>query len=195
MGKIIGIDLGSTFSAVAVMEGGAPIIIANSEGQRTTPSIVGFSNGDRKVGSPAKRQQITNSKNTVSLIKRYIGEKYDNLTNEIKRSSFNVIKGSNGNPLIEIDSRKYTPQEISAMILQKMKQTAEDHLGYEVSRAVITVPAWFNNEQRQATKEAGEIAGFVVERVVNEPTAAALAYGLDKQNRDMKIAVFDFGGK
>jgi molecular chaperone DnaK len=194
MGKIIGIDLGSTFSAVAVMEGGSPVIITNSEGQRTTPSIVGFVNGERKIGSPAKRQQVTNSKNTVSLIKRFMGEKYDKLGDEIKRASFKVSKGDNGNPLVEIDGRKYTPQEISAMILQKMKQTAEDYLGQSVDRAVITVPAWFNNEQRQATKEAGEIAGFKVERIVNEPTAAALAYGLDKQNKDQKIVVFDFGG-
>jgi molecular chaperone DnaK len=194
MGKIIGIDLGSTFSAVAVMEGGSPVIITNSEGQRTTPSIVGFVNGERKIGSPAKRQQVTNSKNTISLIKRFMGEKYDKLSEEIKRSAFKVSKADNGNPLVEIDGKKYTPQEISAMVLQKMKQTAEDYLGQTVDRAVITVPAWFNNEQRQATKEAGEIAGFKVERIVNEPTAAALAYGLDKQNKDQKIVVFDFGG-
>jgi len=194
MSKIIGIDLGTTFSAVAVMEGGVPVIIANSEGQRTTPSIVGFLDNERKVGAPARRQQVTNSKNTVSSIKRFIGEKYDNLSAEIKRTPYEVVKGSNGNPVVKIDGREYTPQEISAMILQKMKQTAEDYLGQEVNRAVITVPAWFNNEQRQATKEAGEIAGFTVERIVNEPTAAALAYGLDKQNKEMKIVVFDFGG-
>jgi molecular chaperone DnaK len=194
MGKIVGIDLGTTFSAVAVMEGGSAVIIANSEGQRTTPSIVGFLDGERKVGSPAKRQQVTNSKNTVSSIKRFIGEKYDNLTDEIKRTPYNVIKGANGNPVVVIDGKEYTPQEISAMILQKMKKTAEDYLGVEVTGAVITVPAWFNNEQRQATKEAGEIAGFVVERIVNEPTAAALAYGIDKQKEEQKIVVFDFGG-
>ena len=194
MGKIIGIDLGTTFSAVAVMEGGSPVIIANSEGQRTTPSIVGFIGTERKVGSPARRQQVTNSKNTVSSIKRYIGEKYDNLTTEIKRTPYKVVKSGNGGPVVDIDGKQYTPQEISAMVLQKMKQTAEDYLGQTVDRAVITVPAWFNNEQRQATKEAGEIAGFKVERIVNEPTAAALAYGLDKQNKEMKIVVFDFGG-
>ena len=194
MGKIVGIDLGTTFSAVAVMEGGSPVIIANSEGQRTTPSIIGFIGTERKIGSPARRQQVTNSKNTVSSIKRFIGEKYDNLSDEIKRTPYKVIKGSNGSPVVEIDGKQYTPQEISAMILQKMKQTAEDYLGQTVDRAVITVPAWFNNEQRQATKEAGEIAGFKVERIVNEPTAAALAYGLDKQNKEQKLVVFDFGG-
>ena len=194
MGKIIGIDLGTTNSAVAVMEGGNPIIIANSEGQRTTPSVVGFVNGERKIGSPAKRQAVTNTKNTVSAIKRFMGEKYDNLSSEDKRVSYIVEKTSNGNPVVKIEDRQYTPQEISAMVLQKMKQTAEDYLGCEVTGAVITVPAYFNNEQRQATKEAGEIAGLKVERIVNEPTAAALAYGLDKQNKDMKIVVFDFGG-
>lgn len=194
MSKIIGIDLGTTFSAVAVMEGGVPVIIANSEGQRTTPSIVGFIDTERKIGSPAKRQQVTNSKNTVSSIKRFIGEKYDSLSEEIKRTPYEIVKGSTGNPVVKINGREYTPQEISAMILQKMKQTAEDYLGTEVNRAVITVPAWFNNDQRQATKEAGEIAGLIVERIVNEPTAAALAYGLDKQNKEMKIVVFDFGG-
>lgn len=176
------------------MEGGVPVIIANSEGQRTTPSIVGFIESERKVGSPARRQQVTNSKNTISSIKRFIGEKYDNLSDEIKRTPYTVAKGSNGTAVVKIGEKEYTPQEISAMILQKMKQTAEDYLGQEVDRAVITVPAWFNNEQRQATKEAGEIAGFKVERIVNEPTAAALAYGLDKQNKEMKIVVFDFGG-
>ena len=193
-GRIVGIDLGTTFSAVAVMEGGTPTIIANSEGQRTTPSIVGFLENERKVGASARRQQVTNSKNTVSSIKRFIGERYDNLAEEIKRSSYQVVKGNNGTPMVKIDNKEYTPQEISAIILQKMKKTAEDYLGTSVDRAVITVPAWFNNEQRQATKEAGEIAGFKVERIVNEPTAAALAYGLDKQNKDMKIVVFDFGG-
>jgi molecular chaperone DnaK len=192
--KIVGMDLGTTFSAVAVMEGGSPVIIANSEGQRTTPSIVGFLENERKIGAPARRQQVTNSQNTVSSIKRFIGEQYDKLEDEIKRSAYKIVKGSNGVPMVEIKGKKYTPQEISAMILQKLKQTAEDYLGQEITRAVITVPAWFNNEQRQATKEAGEIAGLKVERIVNEPTAAALAYGLDKQNKDMKIAVFDFGG-
>ena len=176
------------------MEGGQPVIIANSEGQRTTPSIVGFVGDERKVGAPAKRQQVANSTKTVSSIKRFMGEKYEKLTDEIKRVSFPVGRGGNGNPVINIDNKSFTPQEISAMILQKMKKTAEDYLGSDVDRAVITVPAWFNNEQRQATKEAGEIAGFKVERIVNEPTAAALAYGLDKQNKDMKIVVFDFGG-
>lgn len=194
MSKIIGIDLGTTNSCVAVMEGGNPVIIANSEGQRTTPSVVAFVDNERKIGAPAKRQQVTNSSKTISSIKRFIGEKYDNLNEEVKRTLYKVSKSSNGNPVVDIDGRKYTPQEISAMVLQKMKQTAEDYLGQEVSRAVITVPAWFNNEQRQATKEAGEIAGLTVERVVNEPTAAALAYGLDKQDKDMKIVVFDFGG-
>lgn len=194
MVKIIGIDLGTTNSCVAVMEGGSPVIIANSEGQRTTPSIVGFLENERKIGSPARRQQVTNSKNTVSSIKRFIGEKYDSLSDEIKRTPYEIVRGSTGNPVVKIKGREYTPQEISAMILQKMKQTAEDYLGQEVNRAVITVPAWFNNDQRQATKEAGEIAGLTVERIVNEPTAAALAYGLDKQNKEMKIVVFDFGG-
>lgn len=192
--KIIGIDLGTVNSCVSVMEGGIPIVITNSEGQRTTPSIVSFDNGEIKVGSPAKRQQVANSKRTVSSIKRFMGESFDKLQDEIKRASFPVIKGNNGNPLIDIDSKHYTPQEISAMILQKMKKTAEDYLGTTIDRAVITVPAWFNNEQRQATKEAGEIAGFTVERIVNEPTAAALAYGLDKQKKDMKIVVCDVGG-
>jgi len=177
------------------MEGGNPVIIANSEGQRTTPSIVAFiDGGERKIGQPARRQQVTNSTNTVSSIKRFIGDKFDNLADEIKRTPYKVIKGNNGGPLIKIDDKEFTPQEISAMILQKMKKTAEDYLGQTVDRAVITVPAWFDNEHRQATKEAGEIAGFKVERIVNEPTAAALAYGLDKLKKDMKIVVFDFGG-
>ena len=177
------------------MEGGTPVIIANSEGQRTTPSIVAFvDNNERKIGQPARRQQVTNSQNTVSSIKRYIGEKYDNLADEIKRSAFKVVRGNNGVPMVKIGDKEFTPQEISAMILQKMKKTAEDYLGQPVDRAIITVPAWFNNEQRQATKEAGEIAGFKVERIVNEPTAAALAYGVDKQKKEMKIVVFDFGG-
>ena len=177
------------------MEGGNPVIIANSEGQRTTPSIVAFiDGGERKIGQPARRQQVTNSTNTVSSIKRFIGEKFDNLADEIKRTPFKVIKGSNGGPLIKIGDKEFTPQEISAMILQKMKKTAEDYLGQTIDRAIITVPAWFDNEHRQATKEAGEIAGFKVERIINEPTAAALAYGLDKLKKDMKIVVFDFGG-
>ena len=192
--KIIGIDLGTTNSCVSVMEGGTPVVIANSEGQRTTPSVVAFVDKERKIGTSAKRQQISNSHRTISSIKRFMGEKYDNLSDEIKRAPYSVVKGNNGNPLVKIDDKEYTPQEISAMILQKMKKTAEDYLGQEVTRAVITVPAFFNNEQRQATKEAGEIAGLIVERIVNEPTAAALAYGLDKQNKDMKIVVFDFGG-
>ena len=194
IGKIVGIDLGTTNSCVSVMEGGTPVVIANSEGQRTTPSVVAFVDKERKIGTSAKRQQISNSHRTISSIKRFMGEKYDNLSDEIKRAPYSVVKGNNGNPLVKIDDKEYTPQEISAMILQKMKKTAEDYLGQEVTRAVITVPAFFNNEQRQATKEAGEIAGLIVERIVNEPTAAALAYGLDKQNKDMKIVVFDFGG-
>jgi molecular chaperone DnaK len=194
MGKIIGIDLGTTNSAVAVMEGGSPVIISNSEGQRTTPSIVAFVNDERKIGASAKRQQVTNTKNTISSIKRFMGESYDNLSDEIKRSAYDVVKLSNGNPGVKINDRNYTPQEISAMILQKMKKTAEDYLGCEVTGAVITVPAYFNDSQRQATKEAGEIAGLKVDRIVNEPTAAALAYGLEKQDKDMKIAVFDLGG-
>lgn len=194
MSKTIGIDLGTSNSCVSVMEGGNPIIIPNAEGQRTTPSIVGFAENDRKVGTSAKRQQVTNSSKTISSIKRFMGEKYDKLLDEVKRVPYLVEKGSNGNPVVNIDGKLYTPQEISAMILQKMKKTAEDYLGQKVENAVITVPAWFNNEQRQATKEAGEIAGLKVDRIVNEPTAAALAYGLDKHNKDMKVVVFDFGG-
>ena len=195
MSKIVGIDLGTTYSAVSVMENGAPVIIANSEGQRTTPSIVAFiADGDRKIGASAKRQQITNTEKTVSSIKRFIGEKYDNLSDEIKRTAYKISRSKTGNPVVLINGKEYTPQEISAMVLQKMKTTAEDYLGMKVEGAVITVPAWFNNEQRQATKEAGEIAGFKVERIVNEPTAAALAYVLDKQDKDQILAVFDFGG-
>ncbi len=195
MGKIIGIDLGTTNSCVAVMEGNEPVVIANSEGKRTTPSVVGFiSGGERKVGDPAKRQAITNPQNTVSSIKRFMGETYDQAANEISRVPYKVVRGENNTPRVDIDGRLYTPQEISAMILQKMKKTAEDYLGQEVSDAVITVPAYFNDAQRQATKEAGEIAGLNVRRIINEPTAAALAYGLDKKNQDMKIAVFDCGG-
>ena len=194
MGKIIGIDLGTTNSCVAVFEGNEPVVIANSEGKRTTPSVVGFlKDGERKVGDPAKRQAITNPKNTVYSIKRFMGETYEQSRKEAEAMPYTVIN-DNGYPRVEIEGRKYTPQEISAMILQKMKKTAEDYLGQEVSEAVITVPAYFSDSQRQATKEAGEIAGLKVQRIVNEPTAAALAYGVDKANKDMKIAVFDLGG-
>ena len=195
MGKIIGIDLGTTNSCVAVMEGNEPVVITNSEGKRTTPSVIGFvDGGERKVGDPAKRQAITNPTRTVYSIKRFMGETYDRLANEIARVPYKVVKGDNNTPRVDIDGRLYTPQEISAIILQKMKKTAEDYLGQEVTDAVITVPAYFNDSQRQATKEAGEIAGLNVRRIVNEPTAAALAYGLDKSNKDMKIVVFDCGG-
>ncbi|GAB4132102.1 MAG: molecular chaperone DnaK [Bacteroidia bacterium] len=195
MGKIIGIDLGTTNSCVAVMEGNEPVVIPNSEGRRTTPSIVAFiDNGERKVGDPAKRQAITNPKKTIFSIKRFMGRLFDEVTQEIGRVPYSVVKGDNNTPRVQIDDRKYTPQEISAMILQKMKKTAEDYLGTEVTEAVITVPAYFNDAQRQATKEAGEIAGLKVRRIINEPTAAALAYGLDKKNKDMKIVVFDCGG-
>jgi len=197
MSKVIGIDLGTTNSCVAVMEGNEPVVIPNSEGRRTTPSIVGFldnGNGERKVGDPAKRQAITNPENTVMSIKRFMGSKYTEVQNELGNVSYKVVKGDNDTPRVEIGDRKYTPQEISAIVLQKMKKTAEDYLGSEVSRAVITVPAYFNDAQRQATKEAGEIAGLKVERIVNEPTAAALAYGLDKRDKDMTIAVYDLGG-
>ncbi len=197
MSKIIGIDLGTTNSCVAVLEGNEPVVIANSEGRRTTPSIVAFmdnGNGERKVGDPAKRQAITNPRHTIQSIKRFMGEKYSNVSTEIGRVPYSVIKGDNDTPRVEIGERTYTPQEISAMVLQKMKKTAEDYLGMEVTRAVITVPAYFDDAQRQATKEAGEIAGLKVERIINEPTAAALAYGLDKKNDDMKIVVYDLGG-
>jgi len=195
MGKIIGIDLGTTNSCVAVMEGNEPVVIANEEGRRTTPSVVAFlKNGERKVGDPAKRQAITNSQNTISSVKRFMGRRFDEVTEEISHWSYKVVKGDNNTVRIDIDGRQYTPQEISAMVLQKMKKTAEDYLGAEVTDAVITVPAYFNDAQRQATKEAGEIAGLNVRRVVNEPTAAALAYGLDKGGKDHKIAVFDLGG-
>ena len=195
MSKIIGIDLGTTNSCVAVMEGNEPIVITNSEGKRTTPSVIGFvDGGERKVGDPAKRQAITNPTKTVYSIKRFMGETYDRLSGEIARVPYKVVKGDNNTPRVDIDGRLYTPQEISAIILQKMKKTAEDYLGTEVTEAVITVPAYFNDSQRQATKEAGEIAGLNVRRIVNEPTAAALAYGLDKSNKDMKIVVFDCGG-
>jgi molecular chaperone DnaK len=195
MGKIIGIDLGTTNSCVAVMEGNEPVVIANEEGRRTTPSMVAFlKNGERKVGDPAKRQAITNPKNTIASVKRFMGRRFDEVTEEISHWSYQVAKGDNNTCRVAIDDRLYTPQEISAMILQKMKKTAEDYLGHEVNEAVITVPAYFNDAQRQATKEAGEIAGLNVRRIVNEPTAAALAYGLDKKSVDQKIAVFDLGG-
>ena len=195
MGKIIGIDLGTTNSCVSVMEGTDPVVIANSEGRRTTPSIVAFvDGGERKVGDPAKRQAITNPTRTIFSIKRFMGESFDRVQGEIARVPYKVVRSDNNMPRIDIDGRLYSPQEISAMILQKMKKTAEDYLGQEVTEAVITVPAYFNDSQRQATKEAGEIAGLNVRRIINEPTAAALAYGLDKSNKDMKIAVFDLGG-
>lgn len=195
MGKIIGIDLGTTNSCVSVLENGEPVVIANDEGRRTTPSVVAFlKNGERKVGDPAKRQAITNPHNTISSVKRFMGRQFDEVTEEISHWSYKVAKGDNNTVRIDIDGRLYTPQEISAMVLQKMKKTAEDYLGQEVTEAVITVPAYFNDAQRQATKEAGEIAGLTVRRIVNEPTAAALAYGLDKGKHDQKIAVFDLGG-
>src|SRR5688572_8451755 len=195
MGKIIGIDLGTTNSCVAVMEGNEPVVIANDEGRRTTPSVVAFlKNGERKVGDPAKRQAITNPHNTITSVKRFMGRRHDEVTEEISHWGYKVVKGDNNTVRIDIDGRLYTPQEISAMVLQKMKKTAEDYLGQEVTEAVITVPAYFNDAQRQATKEAGEIAGLTVRRIVNEPTAAALAYGLDKLGHDHKIAVYDLGG-
>ena len=195
MGKIIGIDLGTTNSCVSVLEGNEPVVIANSEGKRTTPSIVAFvDGGERKVGDPAKRQAITNPTKTIFSIKRFMGETYDKVQKEISRIPYKVVRGDNNTPRVDIDGRLYTPQEISAMVLQKMKKTAEDYLGQEVTEAVITVPAYFSDAQRQATKEAGEIAGLTVRRIVNEPTAASLAYGLDKADKDMKIAVFDLGG-
>ncbi len=195
MAKIIGIDLGTTNSCVSVMEGNEPVVIANDEGRRTTPSVVAFlKNGERKVGDPAKRQAITNPHNTISSVKRFMGRRFDEVTEESTHWSYKVVKGDNNTVRIDIDGRMYTPQEISAMVLQKMKKTAEDYLGHEVTEAVITVPAYFNDAQRQATKEAGEVAGLNVRRIVNEPTAAALAYGLDKKGQDQKIAVFDLGG-
>jgi molecular chaperone DnaK len=195
MGKIIGIDLGTTNSCVSVMEGNEPVVIANSEGKRTTPSVVAFvEGGERKVGDPAKRQAITNPTKTISSIKRFMGASYDEVKKEAARVPYEVVKGENNTPRVKIDDRLYSPQEISAMILQKMKKTAEDYLGHEVTEAVVTVPAYFNDSQRQATKEAGEIAGLTIKRIINEPTAAALAYGLDKKGIDQKIVVFDFGG-
>ena len=195
MSKIIGIDLGTTNSCVSVMEGNEPVVIPNAEGHRTTPSVVAFTEGgERKVGDPAKRQAITNPKRTVFSIKRFMGERYDNVASDIARAPYSIIKGDNNTPRVDIDGRQYTPQEISAITLQKMKKTAEDYLGQEVTEAVITVPAYFSDSQRQATKEAGEIAGLKVRRIINEPTAAALAYGLDKKQDEMKIAVYDLGG-
>ena len=195
MGKIIGIDLGTTNSCVAVMEGNEPTVIINNEGQRTTPSVVAFTDGgERKIGNPAKRQAITNPHKTIFSIKRFMGEKYDQVSSDIARVPYKVVKGDNNTPRVDIDGRLYSPQEISAMILQKMKKTAEEYLGQEVTEAVITVPAYFSDSQRQATKEAGKIAGLEVKRIINEPTAAALAYGLDKMNKDMKVAVYDLGG-
>ncbi|MGE4586583.1 MAG: Hsp70 family protein, partial [Mangrovibacterium sp.] len=195
MGKIIGIDLGTTNSCVAVMEGNEPVVIPNSEGKRTTPSVVAFvENGERKIGDPAKRQAITNPQKTIFSIKRFMGETFAQVQKEVSRVPYKVVQGDNNTPRVLIDDRKYSPQEISAMVLQKMKKTAEDYLGQEVTEAVITVPAYFSDAQRQATKEAGEIAGLTVRRIINEPTAASLAYGLDKMNKDMKVAVFDLGG-
>jgi len=195
MSKVIGIDLGTTNSCVSVMEGNEPIVIQNSEGARTTPSVVAFlENGERLIGQPAKRQAITNPEKTISSVKRFMGESFENIKSELKKIPYKVVEGENKTPRIDVGDRKYTPQEISAMVLQKMKKTAEDHLGSEVKEAVITVPAYFNDSQRQATKEAGEIAGLNVRRIINEPTAAALAYGLDKKDQDIKIAVFDLGG-
>ena len=197
MGKIIGIDLGTTNSCVAVMEGNEPVVIQNSEGIRTTPSIVAFldnGNGERKVGDPAKRQAITNPANTISSVKRFMGKKFSEVSADKKHASYKVEQGYNDTVTVKIGDRSYTPQELSAMILQKMKSTAEDFLGQTVSEAVITVPAYFNDAERQATKEAGQIAGLEVKRIINEPTAAALAYGMDKKNQDMKIAVYDLGG-
>jgi len=194
MSKIIGIDLGTTNSCVAVMEGTEPVVIPNSEGKRTTPSIVGFVNEERKVGDPAKRQSVTNPTNTVYSIKRFMGSSFDECVNETTKVPYSVIKGKNNSPRVKIDSKEFSPQEISATILQKMKKTAEDYLGSTVTEAVITVPAYFNDAQRQATKEAGEIAGLTVRRIINEPTAAALAYGLDKKSKDSVVVVFDCGG-
>ncbi len=195
MGKIIGIDLGTTNSCVSVMEGNEPVVIANAEGKRTTPSVVAFvDGGERKVGDPAKRQAITNPTKTISSIKRFMGSSFDESSKEVSRMPYQVVKGDNNTPRVKIDDRMYSPQELSAMILQKMKKTAEDYLGQEVTEAVVTVPAYFNDAQRQATKEAGEIAGLTIKRIINEPTAAALAYGLDKKGIDQKIVVFDFGG-
>lgn len=196
MGKIIGIDLGTTNSCVAVMEGNEPLVIQNSEGGRTTPSIVAFTKDDEKlVGDSAKRQAVTNPEKTISSVKRFMGSMYDEVKDESKLTSYKVVKGDNGLTTVKIDDKSYTPQEISAMVLQKMKKTAEEYLGEEVTEAVITVPAYFNDSQRKATQEAGAIAGLEVKRIINEPTAAALAYGLDKKDKDQVIAVYDLGGK
>ena len=198
MGKIIGIDLGTTNSCVSVMEGGEPVVIANDEGRRTTPSVVAFlKNGERKVGDPAKRQAITNPENTISSVKRFMGRRFNEVTSELSLASYKVVKGDNDTVRVQIEDRMYTPQEISAMVLQKMKKTAEDYLGAEVTDAVITVPAYFNDAQRQATKDAGVIAGLNVLRVINEPTAAAMAYGLQKKSdkSSKNVLIFDFGGK
>ena len=195
MKKVIGIDLGTTNSCVAVMEGNEPVVIPNDEGRRTTPSVVGFQdNGERKIGDPAKRQAITNPRRTIASIKRFMGRRASEVQGEISRMAYTIAKGDNDTVRVDIDGRMYTPQEISAMVLQKMKKIAEDYLGQEVTEAVVTVPAYFNDSQRQATKEAGEIAGLKISRIINEPTAAALAYGLDKRNKDMTIAVYDLGG-
>ena len=195
MSKIIGIDLGTTNSCVAVMEGSEPVVIPNEEGRRTTPSVVAFmDNGERKIGDPAKRQAITNPTKTISSIKRFMGNRHSEITRELNMITYKVVRGDNDTARVQIGDRQYTPQELSAMVLQKLKKVAEDYLGQEVHEAVITVPAYFNDSQRQATKEAGEIAGLKVRRIINEPTAAALAYGLDKRNRDMKVAVYDLGG-
>ncbi|NQW78576.1 MAG: Hsp70 family protein, partial [Chitinophagaceae bacterium] len=195
MAKIIGIDLGTTNSCVSVMEGGEPVVIANDEGRRTTPSVVAFlKNGERKVGDPAKRQAITNPQNTISSVKRFMGRRFNEITEEKSHWSYKIVQGENDTVRVDIDGRLYTPQEISAMVLQKMKKTAEDYLGTEVTDAVITVPAYFNDSQRQATKNAGEIAGLNVLRIINEPTAASLAYGLDKKEKEQTVLVFDFGG-
>lgn len=195
MSKVIGIDLGTTNSCVSVIEGTSPVVIVNSEGKRTTPSVVSFKDGEIKIGDPARRQAITNPQNTVYSAKRFIGSKFNEVKKEAKRMPYKVVESEGNNVMIETNGRKYIPQEISAMVLQNLKRTAEDYLGTEVKKAVITVPAYFNDSQRQATKEAGEIAGLEVLRIINEPTAAALAYGLDKGNRDMKVAVYDLGGK
>ena len=194
MAKVIGIDLGTTNSCVSVVEGGNPEIIVNGEGKRTTPSVVSFKDGDRSVGDPAKRQAVTNPKNTIYSVKRFIGSKFSEISKEAKKMPYDVIKGTKGIVTIKVDGKSYVPQEISAVVLQNLKKTAEDYLGEKVSEAVITVPAYFNDEQRNATKEAGEIAGLKVLRIINEPTAAALAYGMDKQNKDMTVAVYDLGG-
>ena len=195
MGKIIGIDLGTTNSCVAVMEGNEPVVIPNDEGRRTTPSIVGFmDNGERKIGDPAKRQAITNPLRTIQSIKRFMGARYSEIKDEAAKVPYKVVQGPNDTVRVDIDGKLYSPQEISAMVLQKMKKTAEDYLGQDVTEAVITVPAYFNDSQRQATKEAGEIAGLTVKRIINEPTAASLAYGMDKRDQDVRIAVYDLGG-